>query len=114
MKAEFDELDINKLVHVLTCLNNLYTTTVLKTKIIEVDSKIPDVSGLVTTTVLNTKPKELHNKIPDVTGLVKKTDYDAKILLQITTSDYNKLTNGIHDAKIKEKNYFIYLICLIS
>ena len=44
------------------------------------DKKIPDVSGLLTTTVLNTKIIEVENKIHDVTGLVKKkTDYDAKI-----------------------------------
>ena len=36
------------------------------------DKKIPDVSGLLTTTVLNTKIIEVENKIHDVTGLVKK------------------------------------------
>ena len=38
---------------------------------------MPDVSGLVTTTVLGTKIKEVDNKIPDITSLVKKTYYDA-------------------------------------
>ena len=41
--------------------------------------KIPDVSGIVTTTVLNTKIKEVDNKIPELSDLVKKTSYDAKI-----------------------------------
>ena len=32
----------------------------------------------MTTTVLNTKVSEVENKIPNVSGLVKKTDYDGK------------------------------------
>ena len=41
------------------------STTVLNTKISEVESKIPDTSSLVTTTVLNTKISEFENIIPD-------------------------------------------------
>ena len=33
----------------------------------------------MTSTVLNTKISEVENKIPTVSGLVKKTDYDAKL-----------------------------------
>ena len=33
----------------------------------------------VTTTVLNTKISEVENKIPSVSDLVTKTDYDTKI-----------------------------------
>ena len=44
------------------------------------------------------------NKIPDV---CKKTDYGAKISdtegKYFTTSNYNKFTSNILDAKIKEK-----------
>ena len=36
----------------------------------------------MTTTVLNTKIKEVENKIPNVSGLVKITDYDAKQTLR--------------------------------
>ena len=36
-------------------------------------------NGLVTTTVLNTKISEVEIKIPDISGLVKKKDYNAKI-----------------------------------
>ena len=57
----------------------LVTTTVLNTKISEVENKISYISSLVTTTVWNTKISEVENKIPSVSGLVKKTDYDAKI-----------------------------------
>ena len=60
--------------------------------------KIPDVSGLVTT-VVNTKIGEVENKISNASGLVKKTDYDAKISeikgKYFTTSDYNKFTSDI-------------------
>ena len=41
------------------------TTTVLNTKISEVENKIPDTNGLVTTTVFNTKIKEVESNIPD-------------------------------------------------
>ena len=36
-------------------------------------------SGLVTTTVLNTKIDEVDNKIPGVSGLVEKTYYNVKL-----------------------------------
>ena len=59
-------------------------------KIIEIDGKIPGITGLVTTAAINI----VENKIPDVSNLVKKTDYDAKISHIVakcfTTSDYNK------------------------
>ena len=42
------------------------STTVLDTKIGNVDRKITDVSGLVTTTVLNIKFGEVDNKIPNL------------------------------------------------
>ena len=40
-------------------------TTILNTKISEVENKIPNASNLVITNVLNTKPSEVENKIPD-------------------------------------------------
>ena len=49
----------------------------------------------------------LDNKIPDLSGLVKKTDYDGKTLKiegkYFTTFDYNKFTNNILNAKVKQK-----------
>ena len=91
--------------------SGLVTTTVLNTKISEVENKILDTSRLVTTTVLNTKISEVENKIPSVNDLVKKTDYDAKIKYiegkYFTTADYNadynKFTSDILDVKIKQK-----------
>ena len=60
---------------------------------------ISDASGLVTTTVLNTKISEIENKIPSLSGLVKQTDYDAKIKeiggKYFTTAAYNKFTSDI-------------------
>ena len=83
------------------------TTTVLNTKISKVKNKIPDTHGLVNTTVLNTNIREVENIIPDVSDLVNKTDYKAKIShiekTYFTTSDYNKFTKEILDAKIQEK-----------
>ena len=64
-------------------------------------------SGLGTNTVLNTETVEVENKIPDVSGLTKKTGYDGTILdiekKYLTASNYNKFTKEILDTKIKEK-----------
>ena len=42
-------------------------------KIIEIEGKIPRISGLATNAVLTA----FENEIPDVSNLVKKTDYDG-------------------------------------
>ena len=67
------------------------TTTVLNTKISEVENKIPNTSGLVTTTVLNTKISEVENKIPN---------HDK----YITTPEFNKLTAENFAARLKQSN----------
>ena len=67
------------------------TTTVLNTKISEVENKMPDTSSLVTTTVLNTKISEVENKISD----------HAKY---ITTQEFNKLTVRNFAVKITQDN----------
>ena len=51
------------------------TDFVRKTKLTELENKIPDVSSLATKTAL----KAVENKIPSVSSLIKKTDYHAKI-----------------------------------
>ena len=64
---------------------------------------IPSITGLATITALTV----FENKIPNVSNLAKKRDSDAKISdiesKYFTTSDYNKFTRDILDAKIKEK-----------
>ena len=44
-------------------------------KIIEIESKIPSITGYTTNSALTV----VENKIPDVSSLVKNTDYDTKI-----------------------------------
>ena len=70
--------------------------------ITEIEDKIPSITGLATTAALNAA----ENKIPNVSN-VKKRQYDVKTSdiesKYFTTSDYNKLTNEILSAKIKEK-----------
>ena len=61
----------------------------------------------MTTTVLKTKIEEVENKTPSVGDLVKKMHYDAKIseieTKHFTISDYDKFTSKILETKIKEK-----------
>ena len=49
----------------------------------------------------------VENKIPNISNQVKKEDYVEKIKetegKYFTTYDYNKITNNILDAKIKNK-----------
>ena len=65
------------------------TTTVLNTKISEIEKKIPNINSLVTTTVFGTKISEVENKIPD----------HAK---HITTPEFNKLIAEKFPARLKQ------------
>ena len=47
----------------------------MKTKLTELEDKIPDVSSLAIKSALTA----VENKIPDVSSVVKKTNYDTKI-----------------------------------
>ena len=68
------------------------TGFVKKTKLTELENKIPDVSSLATKTALTA----VENKISDVSSLVKKkTDYNTKI-----TEIEKKLTDHNHDKYI--------------
>ena len=65
------------------------TDFVKKTKLTELENKIPDVSSLATKTALT----GAENKIPSVSTLVKKTDYDTKISeleKEFTDHDHDK------------------------
>ena len=61
---------MEKLIKKTPDISALVTTTVLNTKIGEVENNIPNFSGLVTTVILNTKIVDIENKIPDISSLV--------------------------------------------
>ena len=69
--------------------SSLVTTTVLNTKISEVENKIQNTSSLLTISALNTKISEVENKTSD----------HAKY---ITTQECNKLTAENFTAKLKQ------------
>ena len=58
------------------------TTTVLNTKLTEVENKIPDTSSLLTKTVPNKKIGEVENKIPDHAKYIATQEKQQKIFLQ--------------------------------
>ena len=68
----------------------------------------------MTTTVLNTKISEVENEIPNVSGLVRKTDYNSKIKdiegKYFAIADYKKFTSCILHVKIKQKELVFLLI----
>ena len=109
------------------------TTTVLNTKISEVENKIPDTSNLVTTTVLITKISEVENKIPNhdkytktpkfhkltvesfaarlkQADLVNKTDFDNKLTRfnRRITSNKKKTFRGSKETRYSNKKKIIF------
>ena len=88
------------------------TDFVKKTKLTELESKIPDVSSLATKTALTV----VENKIPSASSLVKKTDYDTKITeiekkltdhnhdKYIATPEFNTLAADIFNARLTQAN----------
>ena len=88
------------------------TDFVKKTKLTELENKIPDVSSLATKTALSA----VENKIPSVSSLVKKTDYDTKISdlekkltdhnhdKYITTPEFNTLAASVFNARLAQAN----------
>ena len=71
--------------------SGLLITTVLDTKISEVENNIPNTSSLLTTTVLNTKISGVENKI---------SNHDE----YINTPRFNKLTAESFAARLKQAN----------
>ena len=92
LKAEVDELDVDKLAPVpldLSKLSDVVKNVVKKTVYeTELENKIPDISNLATKTELTA----VENKIMNVSNLVDKTDYNTKV-----TEIENKLNNHNHD-----------------
>ena len=81
--------------------NGVVTTTVLNTKISELQNKIPNTSGLVTTIILNTKINDIENKVHN---------HDK----YITTPKFNKLTVESFTARLKQTNLVSKLILIKS
>ena len=79
LKTEFDKLDINKLVAVLTDLSKL--SNVVKNDVVKktvFDKLVAKVDAINTSdfyskTKYDTDKSKLENEIPDTSGLVKKT-----------------------------------------
>ena len=90
------------------------TTTVLNTKISEVENKIPSTSNLVTTPFLNTKISEVENKTRNTSNLVTIAVLNTRIRevenkipnreIYITTPEFNKLTAKSLAARLKQAN----------
>ena len=88
------------------------TSLVKKTKLTELENKIPDVSNLATKTALTA----VENKMPSVSSLVKETNYDTKIsklekkltdhnhAKYITTPEFNTLAADVFNARLAQAN----------
>ena len=69
-------------------------------KILDADSKIPDISKLVTNSALNTKIGEAENQIPDVSKLIINSALKTKIV-----EIKNKFPNRKFCCKIKASKF---------
>ena len=80
LKAEVDELDIDKLVLVPTDLSKL--SNVVKNNVVkktEYDKLVGKANNFDTNEFVFKMKSELENKILDTSDLVKKTDYNPKV-----------------------------------
>ena len=84
--SDFED-KINMVDKKIPDVSDLVKKTNFNAKIIEVEGKIPNITGLATSSALTA----VENKILDVSSLFKKTDYDIKI------SDIEKKKNTDHD-----------------
>ena len=88
---------------------------VKEAKLTQLENKIPDISNLATKTALTA----VENKIPNVSNLVNKTDYNTEVTeienkltnhnpdKYIDTSEFNKLTADVFNARIAQANLII-------
>ena len=81
-----------------------------KTKLTELENKIPDASILVTKTTLTAvESKRLGSSlVKKGSSLVKKTDYrltDHNHDKYITTSEFNTLDEDVFDARVAQANW---------
>ena len=88
------------------------TDFVKKTKVTELENKIPNVSSLPRKTALTV----VENKIPSISSLVKKTVYNTKINeiekkltdhnhdKYITTSEFDTLAADAFNARLAQAN----------
>ena len=78
-------------------ITNLATETIHNTKINEVKTEVPSISGLATNSALTA----VEYKIPNVSNLVKNTDYDTKV-----TEDEKNFCSNISTSKCSNKDRF--------
>ena len=84
----------------------------LRSKISEIERKIPSISGIATGSALTT----VENKIPNISSFVKKTDYNTKVSgiqkkltdhnhdKHITTPGFNKFTAEVFETRLVQAN----------
>ena len=101
------QTDKPELQNKISNTSELVKKTDYSAKITEIKGKIPSISGLAKNTALIA----VENKIPDVSILVKKTNYDTKITeieKKFTdhkdTSEFNKLSTEVFDARLARAN----------
>ena len=110
LKTEVDNLDIDKLVPIpadLSKLSNVVKNDVIKKTVYDklvAKSNNIDPSDFVLKTNYKSKISELENKIPDTSNLVKKTDYNTKITeLENKIPDISNLATKTASTTVENK-----------
>ena len=92
---------INQLQKKIIQYYNLIKKPDYNTKISEIESKIPSITGLATTSALTA----VENKIASVSNLVKKTDYNTKITeIEKKLNDHDNLNAIVLNMKLAQAN----------
>ena len=89
LKSKVDNLDVDKLVHVLVVLilsklNDVVKNDIVKNneydaKIKDIEDKVLDITNLATNTTINVKKNEVKNEVPSTTSLAATTALNEKI-----------------------------------
>ena len=145
MKRKVEKIDVHKLVPVPVDLNklidevknNIVKKDVYKTKIKNIEDKIPDITILASNTTLSAKMNEIKNKIPSIINLATNASLNAKTnevkgeipgitnlatTAAFTTAEYkiphfsNLVKKAGYDGKISEmkENILLFLIIISS
>ena len=114
LKSKIDKLDIAELAHVPVNLIKLSIIVKLmllkktkhKTKIKNIQDKLPDITNLPIKTILNAKINEVKGEIPSITNLATTAALTAvKIKFLMLVIQLRKLTVTQKINEIEKKNY---------
>ena len=94
--------DFKTKVTEIECKIPIITGLATNSELSAVENKIPNITSLVKKTDFNIKTTEIEGKIPGVSSLVKKTDFDTKLKTVSDRVTKNKAKHLLVENKLKK------------